>query len=112
MRALGDSYALSRGFNAYAARRIADMPFMPMEDVATGMLTERCDAACGQEGWFFYADGLGRKQRRSGQCRVKVVTHHVKTVAHMTDLHCLLYLNCLSVERRRGAGSPTAGSAR
>lgn len=84
--AMGAGYALSRGFLSCALGdgHAARVRYMPNEDVAVGMLAERCGVGCANDDqvWIRYnraSDGMNMDRR--------IIQHYVKSGEEMRAFH-------------------------
>ena len=75
----GSGYVLSRSFLTCAVTHLADTPFMPMEDVGTGILAQKCRVgAAHSSGVYYYLD--------KGNYDHLIVNHEVKNQTRMLEL--------------------------
>ena len=70
--AQGKGYVLSRKFNECAVSQLSTIPFLPIEDAATGMLAEKCGVSCSNDGWAWW-----RNAPETGS-RHEFLSHRVK----------------------------------
>ena len=77
--AQGLGYVLSRKFNQCAVAKLAQMDFMPWEDVATGILAEQCGVTCQRDEWEYWKD-----DHPTG---FRTVEHHIKNRGDMLWVH-------------------------
>ena len=102
--ASGLGYALSRNFNQCAIEHLADLPFMPMEDVSVGILAEKCKVECTQESWTW----------REGPDHTEywIAHHHVKEAKQMENLHWQHHYDRKFVGGRAAVVPPLVGSTK
>ncbi|KAL3913600.1 MAG: hypothetical protein SGARI_000576, partial [Bacillariaceae sp.] len=67
----GAGYAMSKKFFQCAVKHLADTPFMPMEDVGTGILAKKCRVRARHSSLVYDWDGFGSFDRLIVQHRVK-----------------------------------------
>jgi len=83
--ASGMGYALSSNFISCASRHLESLQFMPMEDIAVGMLAEKCNVTCRLEGWT-WREGAEEYGNSSG-FSYYINSHHIRTPKEMQDMH-------------------------